>query len=683
MKKFTLLAFALLMSVFGYSQYYHLDWDLGQNPAGINNDSEFPVGGGLPGGWTTIITGPSSAWSGDITIPFTFNFDGTDYTTCKVAPGFLTFGSPASFPGTTPSALPSANLPDKTVAIWGLTTGTGDFIVSKTFGSSPNRQFWVQMNTAGNANIQNGWSYWSIVLEEGTNNIYIVDQRTQCVTAAGAQCTGKAQVSAGIQIDGTTAIGLPNSPAMESRATNDATPADNVYYAFYPGTQADNDIMMVSTDMATDYELAAGAIAVKGQIRNVGATALTSYDLNYSINGGATVTENVTGVNIASGAYSSFEHATAFMPANSDAYSIKVWTSMPNQMTDANMDNDESTFDFRVHDKVFVKKPMYEVFTSSTCGPCTPGNINFHNIIDGKEDECVFIKYQQSWPGTGDPYCTAEANERRNYYAINSIPRMEIDGAWDGNASSFTAQMHTDAISTPAFMEINATSIQWGKHVELNVEINPASDFSGNNTLHVAIMEKTTFDNEKTNGEAEFVNVMKKMMTGGVGVNLGSLKKDTKVNKTYTWNFKGDYTLPFDGTSGNWINHNVTHSVEEFDDLIIAVWVQNATTKEVHQASYATQSNASVLDITTESKFTMFPNPATSATSVNFELTTGSDVKLSVINVSGQEVASTNAGILNAGENTVDVDVSSLSKGVYYVQLITDFGTFTKPLTVN
>jgi len=196
-------------------------------------------------------------------------------------------------------------------------------------------------------------------------------------------------------------------------------------------------------------------------------------------------------------------------------------------------------------------------------------------------------------------------------------------------------------------------------------------------------MEKTTFDNEKTNGEAEFVNVMKKMMTGGVGVNVGSLKKDTKVTKTYTWDFKGDYTLPFDGTSGNWINHNVTHSVEEFDDLIIAVWVQNATTKEVHQSAYATQANASVLDMTTESKFTMFPNPATDITSINFELTSGSDVQVSVLNVSGQEVAATAAGTLNAGENTVDVDVSSLSKGVYYVQLITDFGTFTKPLTVN
>ena len=72
---------------------------------------------------------------------------------------------------------------------------------------------------------------------------------------------------------------------MEGRAGNDFTPADNVYYTFYPGTQADNDLMMISTDMLTDYELAGGGISIKGELRNIGATALTSFDLNYSVNG--------------------------------------------------------------------------------------------------------------------------------------------------------------------------------------------------------------------------------------------------------------------------------------------------------------------------------------------------------------------------------------------------------------
>ncbi len=683
MKKITLLACALLMSVFGYSQYYQLDWDLGQNPGNVNTDTEFPVGGGLVGGWTTVMTGPSSSWSGDLNLPFTFTFNDTAYTTCKVAAGMVSFGTVDAFPGVTPSSLPNASIPNNTIAIWGLEIGTGDFLITKTFGSSPNRQFWVQMNTAKNANIQNGWAYWSVVLEEGTNNIYIVDQRNNCVTTAGALCTGKTTVSAGIQINGSTAISVPGSPALLGRSTNDATSADNVYYAFYPGTQSDEDIMMNSSDMVPDYELAKGAIDIKGNLRNIGGKTLTGFDLNYTVNGGDTVTESLTGLNILSGGYYDFTHGTPFIPSVSDAYVIKIWTSNPNGAMDGNTDNDDLEVNIRVHDKVYVRKPLYEVFTSSTCGPCTPGNINFHNVIDGLEDECVYIKYQQSWPGTGDPYCTAESNERRNYYSINSIPRMELDGGWDQNASSFTTALHEEYSAKPAFMKITAESIQWGKHIELKIEVDPASDFSGNNTLHVAIMEKTTYDNEKSNGETDFLQVMKKMMTGAVGVNLGALKKGTKVNKEYTWDFKGDYTLPFNGSSSSWINHNTTHSVEEFDDLMIAVWVQNISTKEVHQATYAIQSNVGVLEVTKESQFDIFPNPATNNANIDFELTAASHVEISVLNTSGQEVSAMNAGNLNVGNNTVNVSLEGLSQGIYYIQLKTDFGVFTKPVTVK
>ena len=85
--------------------------------------------------------------------------------------------------------------------VWGLQgTGSNDNIVTKTFGTAGGRQHWVFFSsyTAGS------WSYWSIVMEEGTDNIYIVDQRHS--TAANPQIT------AGIQIDGSTATMVAGSP---------------------------------------------------------------------------------------------------------------------------------------------------------------------------------------------------------------------------------------------------------------------------------------------------------------------------------------------------------------------------------------------------------------------------------------------------------------------------------------
>ncbi|MCB9261946.1 MAG: Omp28-related outer membrane protein [Flavobacteriales bacterium] len=682
MKKFTLILLALSLSIVGKSQYYILDWELGQNPGNLNNDPEYPVGGGLPNTWTTVMTGPVTGWSGDINIPFTFNFNGSDYTTCKVGEGLLTFGTPSSYPGNTNAALPSTSLPDNTIAIWGITVGSGDFIVSKTFGSSPNRQFWVQMNTAGHPNLKSGWAYWSIVLEEGTNNIYIVDQRNQCTNGTTA-CTDKTAFTVGLQFDGSNAISLAGSPSVQNRAGNDATPVDNVYYAFYPGTQAGEDIMLTDIDMKPDYVLANGSASVKGTFRNIGANAITSFDINYSVNGGADVTQNISGVNIAPGAYYNFTHPTAYTFPQIGKFDIKVWTSMPNGNADANMANDEMNFTFNVHDKVFQRLPLYEIFTSSTCGPCNPGNANFHNVIDSKEDECVYIKFQQSWPGTGDPYCTAESNDRRNYYAINSIPRMEIDGGWDGNAQSFTAQMHNDSKDKPSFVGITATATKmYGKTVAVNIELDPAADFSGTNLLHVAIVEGTTYQNVKSNGETEFTHVMKKMMTGGSGQNIGTLTKGSKVSKTYSYTFNGDYKLPADGSQANWINHTTANSVEEFSDLQVIVWLQNSTTKEVYQAAYADLTSG-VIDLTASNSFNIYPNPATNNVNVEFDLTGSSNVEVKVLNTNGQELSTENLGNLSQGSNSATIDVSNLAAGVYYIQLVTDFGMVTKPVTVQ
>ena len=75
-------------------------------------------------------------------------------------------------------------------------------------------------------------------MEEGTDNIYIVDQRHS--TAANPQIT------AGIQIDGSTATMVAGSPTLSNVAGADATPADNHYYEFIYGSQNATDMAGVS-----------------------------------------------------------------------------------------------------------------------------------------------------------------------------------------------------------------------------------------------------------------------------------------------------------------------------------------------------------------------------------------------------------------------------------------------------
>jgi|TARA_R110000737_G_scaffold182215_1_gene205637 hypothetical protein len=225
MKIFTLLLFCAASTI-SFSQY-SLSSAVGPCPGNLNIDPTYPNGGGMIAGWDSLI-GPSlttPTWSAAQTIPFAFNFDGAAVTSFKVSStGVLTFdvGSSMAAPSVTAEVLPSANIPDKSVCVWGLeTSGSNDMAHMRTWGAAPNRQHWIHYSSCANGTI--AWSYLSIVLEETTNNIYVVDQRNT---------TGVGALTIGVQVNGTTATMVPGSPAVGAQAGTDPTSADDYTYTF-------------------------------------------------------------------------------------------------------------------------------------------------------------------------------------------------------------------------------------------------------------------------------------------------------------------------------------------------------------------------------------------------------------------------------------------------------------------
>ena len=72
-------------------------------------------------------------------------------------------------------------------------------------------------------------------------------------------------------------------------------------------------------------------------------------------------------------------------------------------------------------------KPLYEMFTSSTCGPCVAANEVLTEVLDANPDEYTLIKYQMDWPGNGDPYYTQEGGVRKSYYGVYFVPDLYIN----------------------------------------------------------------------------------------------------------------------------------------------------------------------------------------------------------------------------------------------------------------
>lgn len=149
------------------------------NPGGINTDNDDIVTG-----WTPLINPSilSNQWSTSVTLPFAFSYFGNPVTEFKAsANGLVTFNAATTVLPNNNDNLPTATLPDSTIAcFWDAftnapPTNSNDYVVYKTWGTAPNRQLWIKwVSFRIGAPSQNNTTF-ACVLEETTNNIYMVE----------------------------------------------------------------------------------------------------------------------------------------------------------------------------------------------------------------------------------------------------------------------------------------------------------------------------------------------------------------------------------------------------------------------------------------------------------------------------------------------------------------------------
>ncbi|GBL36303.1 hypothetical protein EMGBS15_18980 [Filimonas sp.] len=416
---------------------------------------------------------------------------------------------------------------------------------------------------------------------------------------------------------------------------------------------------------------AVGTVPVTGVIKNMGINTITSFTLNYTINGGSAVSAPITGVNIPTFGTYTFTHPTNWNAATPGAYTVEAYaTNLNGSNVDANTGDDKKSKVVNILSENVQRIPLFEVFTSSTCPPCNPGNANYHSIVDTKPAaDFVTVKYQQDFPGTGDPYCTTEAVNRRNTpYAINSIPRMEIDGGWDGNAQSFTNTMYDEARLALAQYKMQGTFNVNNMTVSAKVKFSPLFNATGAK-LYVAVLERETINNIKSNGETKFLQVMKKMLPNENGTALPTVAIGSWDSLSFNYVFKGNYRLPTDGQTANIINHTIEHSVENFYNTDVVAWIQ-AADKTVYQAVNLTSlTPTSTADFSASiSTIEVYPNPATDLINISMNLKINDEIMATMIDLKGNVIESKSVK-MQAGKNAIQFNTSRLAAGTYHVLL--------------
>ncbi len=683
MKKFyNLIAAFVLLTTVASAQYYYVPYqNAGTNPGGLNNDSEYPVGGGLDASWA-VLKGPSAtpSWSPNATLPFTFNFNGSAVTQCKVSTsGVLTFTTGAvTVPAYSTLALPNATIPDNSVCILGIRgTGTNDNIVTKTFGTAPNRQYWVLFSSYSTSNAS-VYTYWSIVLEETTNNIYIVDQRHNLAY----------NVSAGIQLNSTTAFPITGSPALATVAAADATPADNTYYEYIFGTQA-ADQAKLKTLTVDKYLIAPGSVFVEGVVQNLGANAITNMDIKYESNG-TVYTYSLSSLNILSNTTYTFIHSTPLSVSTAAAYPLKVWVDVTGDAFHA-----DDTLNAVVTGLSFqpTKRVLMEEGTGTWCGWCPRGAVYTEQFDTVYAGSAIIVAVHNADP-MADAVYDAGMGTMISGYPSGAVDRKDIDVDPTDFGISYLNRIND---VSPADVGVSAYFNSVSRQVDVVVSATFAAELTGNYRLNAVLVEDDVVGTTAAYNQTNYYSFQtNNQALVGAGHNWQT-ETDPVPFSSMVYNFVGRNIMGgFEGQTGSvpsTVSNGATYSYT-FSTTIPVTWNENnirvigmlqdadlGTVLNVNRGAYGITTTVKEL-VADAFSMSIYPNPASQSTQLEVNLKNSSKYVIDMFDMLGKSVYSQQFNG-SAGKNVFNIPLNGLKAGMYLVKVNVNGSVLTSRLIVR
>ncbi len=426
---------------------------------------------------------------------------------------------------------------------------------------------------------------------------------------------------------------------------------------FITGPQSPLDLAVLSITM--DPVFSQGSQNITGTIVNFGTDAVTSFDLNYAIDGGATVTETIN-TTIQPGNSYNFSHPTAW-DATAGLHEVSVWTSMPNGSADANTANDQVAADVSVATQAVPRKTIVEEFTSSTCAPCASLNATFDPLLSSLNtnvagSNILAVKYQMNWPSPGnDPSYNGDGNTRKNYYGVSGIPDVFLDGG-DPTGANYNAAIN-NAQQRPAFCDIAMSHSLNGATVTVDVTVTPYADFPGTHKLFIAATQDHYYYPASTTSQDYFHYAMRKMLPNGQGITLSNLTAGVPQTFTQSYTF----------TAGTVTQNSFTLWNADMNEVTLIAFVQNVSSRNILQGTMS-DIVTGMNEMADGTSLMVFPNPTEGLVNIGIDLPSATTLNMNVYNVVGELVHSASQGV-GTGRQLHTLDLSELANGTYMINI--------------
>ena len=221
---------------------------------------------------------------------------------------------------------------------------------------------------------------------------------------------------------------------------------------------------------------------------------------------------------------------------------------------------------------------LIEEATNASCGPCASQNPAFDALLNNNRDKLTAIKYHWYFPGY-DPMHNHNVSEnlaRVAYYGINGVPTAMIDGVienragfgYPGAPSGYSQQIINEYYAIPASFEIDLyhkiTTAEDSVHVWMRIRAAEDVTSSSLKAQIVVIEKEIHFTSAPgSNGEKDFLDVMKKMLPNEQGTSIkGTWQEGEYIILKESWKLANIYDMDELGVVG-FIQHNNSKGIKQ------------------------------------------------------------------------------------------------------------------------
>lgn len=460
------------------------------------------------------------------------------------------------------------------------------------------------------------------------------------------------------------------------------------YYTFVDDVEVKvipaNGISAVSA-AAPAYTPQGGLCNVSLTVRNEGSAPLAAFDIAYTVNGGDEQTLSVAGIDVAP--FTTYTCTVPVQVLELGVALINLTVSNPNNDTDPDATDNSTSCETNVYDPSLYapnRVTLLEHFTTARCPNCPPAHETLEEAVAPIEENVAWVAHHVGYytddmtitesnqmlalyNDGGSTYAPAVMIDRNNVYATSDDP-----GPVFFPSAGYVDQQLNNAASTPANVSVNISDINYNETSrELSVKV------SG------------TFYSDLTFGSARVsLYLIQDGIMGTQSGASGTYRHDHVIRACISdvW---GDQNVITTTTAGSTFEKTFTYQlptkINAQNARLVAFvnnYASNVNDRKVYNAAKSgyllnhTDPTAGIGDVQASMKVVTYPNPTTEMGYVTTESTIRS---YEMVDALGRKVM----GSENVNADILELNVSSLSAGIYFITVTTDLGTATQRLSVT